>query len=138
MRTKVSNANASIRLTFHKIARSPTDSNQQTPAAKPPQVTYLTAYAGMPIDTPVGHPHIVDPESVDAEFLPKDLTVADVVVTTLFKFQPQALTTFLDLDRPRVHYIQGGRLSRLDICIKREGRMVTVSFEIALLVDVAI
>lgn len=133
--SKVSSASASIRLTFHETARSPTDSYQQTPAVKAPELTYLPDCADLPIDAPIGHPHLVDPESVSDRFVPQDLTVADVVVTTLFKYQPEALTAFLDLDRPKVHYIQAGRRSRLDICIKREGRVVTVSFEIALLIE---
>ena len=98
-----------------------------------PKLTYLGDYAQLPVDAPVGHPHLVDPASVDEEFLPEDLTIADLVVTILFKFQPEALTAFLDLDRPKVHYIEGGtRGCRLDFCIKRDKRVVTVSFRNAL------
>ncbi|CAD6580863.1 MAG: hypothetical protein ASARMPRED_000348 [Alectoria sarmentosa] len=111
-----------------------TDSCPQTPAAMEendpynPKLTYLGDYADLPIDAPVGHPHLVDPDSVDEEFTQEDLTVADLVVTILFKFMPEALTAFLDLNRPKVHYIQGGSSCRLDFCIKRNNRLVTIGF----------
>ncbi|CAD6577545.1 MAG: hypothetical protein ASARMPREDX12_008392 [Alectoria sarmentosa] len=93
-----------------------------------PKLTYLGDYAELPIDAPVGHPHLVDPDSVDEEFTQEDLTVADLVVTILFKFMPEALTAFLDLNRPKVHYIQGGSSRRLDFCIKRNNRLVIIGF----------
>lgn len=99
-----------------------------------PKLTYLSDYPKLPIDAPVGHPHLVDPGSVSEEFPQAELTIADLVVTVLFKYMPEALTAFLDLDRPEVHYIQGGGSTRLDFCIKRDKRVVTVSLDITLIV----
>lgn len=96
-----------------------------------PKLTYLGDYARLPINAPVGHPHLVDPDSVEEEYPTEDLTIADLVVTILFKFMPEALNAFLDLNRPKVHYIQGGtKGSRLDFCIKRNNRLVTVRLKI--------
>lgn len=97
-----------------------------------PKLKYLGDYPKLPIDAPVGHPHLVDPASVDEEYPQQSLTVADLVVTILFKFMPEALTAFLDLERPKVLYIQGGKKgTRLDFCIKRDKRVVTVSSDIS-------
>ena len=92
------------------------------------QATYLDVYPELPIDTPIGCPHIIDVDSMDHDFYDhQNMTIADAVVTILYKFMPSALTAFLDLDRPYFHYIQAGRPGvRLDFCIKRDGRMVIV------------
>ena len=66
-----------------------------------PKLKYLTDYAKLPSDAPVGHPHLVDPKSVPKEYPQDELTIADLVVTILFKFMPEALIAFLDLDRPQ-------------------------------------
>ena len=90
-------------------------------------VKYLDCYPKLPIDAPIGCPHIIDLDSMNPDsFGVQDMSIADVVVTILFKFTPCALTAFLDLNRPNFHYIQAGGTSRLDFCIKRDKRMVTV------------
>ena len=87
-------------------------------------VRYLDVYPKLPINTPVGHPHIIDLECLDHDFYNfQPITIADLVVTVLFKFTPGTLTAFLDLERPRFLYIQA---RSLDFCIKRIGRVVTV------------
>lgn len=102
--------NASLPLTSPKNALT-TDPYHPYPAAMEeddqynPKLTYLGDYAQLPIDAPVGHPHRVDPDSIKEDFTNEDLTTADLVFTILFKFMPEALTAFLDLDRPNVHYI---------------------------------
>lgn len=95
--------------------------------AKP--VKYLGVYPKLPIDAPIGYPHIIDLECLDHDYSDlQKLSIADLVVTVLFKYMPGALTAFLDLDRPKFHYILGGLKNHLDFCIKRDGRMVTVGF----------
>ena len=90
-------------------------------------IKYLDVYSKLPIDAPVGHPHIIDPKSLsEDDCYYKDATMADAVVTILFKVLPEALTAFLDLNRPYFHYIHSGSTGHLDFCIKREDRMVTV------------
>lgn len=92
-------------------------------------VRYLGDYAKLSIDAPIGYPHIIDLDCLDHEFFDQqNFTIADLVVTTLFKFMPGALSAFLDLDRPNFHYILGGQRNALDFCIKRDGRIVTVGF----------
>ena len=91
-------------------------------------VKYLNDYSKLPIDAPVGYPHIIDLDCLDHDFHDsQDITIPDLVVTILFKFMPGALTAFLDLTRPKFHYIQAGDGIRLDFCIKRDDRTVTVS-----------
>ena len=91
-------------------------------------IKYLGDCPNLPMDTPVGYPHIIDLDSLDHDgYEGQGISIADAVVTILFKFMPGALAAFLDLDRPDYHYIQAGRSSScLDFCIKRKGRMVTV------------
>lgn len=89
---------------------------------------YLDVYPKLPIDAPIGYPHILDLDSVDDYYCDRQvLSIADAVVTILFKFSPGTLTAFLDLDRPNFLFIQGGMSGvRLDFCIKRNGRTVEV------------
>ncbi len=91
-------------------------------------IKYLGDYPELPIDAPIGYPHILDLASMDEEFhAMQDISIADVVVTVLFKVMPAALTSFLDLDRPYFHYILSSYKNvYLAFCIKREGRTVTV------------
>ena len=91
-------------------------------------IKYLGVYPELPIDAPIGCPHIIDMDSMDDDFYDlQDMSIADAVATILYKFMPCALTAFLDLDRPDFHYIQAGSPGvRLDFCIKRDGRTVTV------------
>ena len=94
-------------------------------------IKYLDCYPNLPVDAPVGHPHIIDTDSIDHEFArSQNMTIADAVVTILFKYMPGALTAFLDLERPHFHYIQAGRVARLDFCIKRDRRAVTVGVRV--------
>ena len=97
---------------------------------KAKEIKYLGVYPELPIDAPIGCPHIIDVDSIDHDFYDtQDVGIADTVVTILYKFMPNALTAFLDLDAPNFHYIQAGSPgSRLDFCIKRDGRMVTVGY----------
>ena len=90
-------------------------------------VKYLDGYPKLPVDAPIGYPHIIDIECLDEDFYASQpITIADLVVTVLFKFMPGALTAFLDLHRRKFHYIQAGGQTRLDFCIKRNGRTVSV------------
>ena len=90
-------------------------------------VRYLDVYPKLPTNTPIGHPHIIDLECLDHD-LPgtQSITIADLVVTVLFKFTPGTLTSFLDLERPKFLYMEAGGPGRLEFCIKRDGRMVIV------------
>lgn len=92
------------------------------------QIKYLGVYLELPVDAPIGCPHIIDVDSMDHDsYGVQNMTIADAVVTILYKYMPCALTAFLDLDRPNFHYIQAGNPgTRLDFCIKRDERMVTV------------
>lgn len=88
---------------------------------------YLGDYPKLPVDVPTGYPHIIDLDCLDHDFFDQQkITIADLVVTILFKFMPGALNAFLDLERPYFHYIMGGQRTALDFCIKRDGRMVRV------------
>ena len=89
-------------------------------------IKYINSYPILPADAPFGHPHIIDLERLDVVFYVYPISIADLVVTILFKLKPEALTAFLDLNRPRFHYIQLGPADRSDFCIKRDGRIVTV------------
>lgn len=53
------------------------------------------------------------------------MTIADLVVTVLFKFRPEALEQFLDLKRPAVKFLRE-RKSYLDFCISRVEDLVEV------------
>ena len=101
-------------------------------------IRYLGDCPKLPADAPIGYPHIIDLDSLDHDgYEGQGISIADAVVTILFKFLPGALAAFLDLDRPDFHYIQAGRLSsHLDFCIKRKGRMVTVRPARIVLTDV--
>lgn len=109
-----------------------TESCKQNPAImeyddgmKP--VKNLDSYPKLPVDAPIGYPHIIDLECLEDDFYASQPTSdADLVVTILFKFMPGALTAFLDLNRPKFHYIQAGGQTRLDFCIKRDDRTVSV------------
>ena len=89
---------------------------------------YLDVYPKLPIDAPLGYPHIIDLDSLDWYYCDRQmLSISDAVVTILFQFSPGTLTALLDLDRPNFLFIQGGKLRvHLDFCIKRDGRMVEV------------
>ncbi len=84
-----------------------TDSCEQNPGimkfdceVKP--VKYLDGYPKLPVDAPVGYPHIIGIECLDEDFYASQpIGIADLVVTVLFKFMPGALTAFLDLNRPK-------------------------------------
>ena len=92
-------------------------------------VKYLNVYPELPIDAPIGCPHIVENEFRDHSCPDyQEMSIADAVVTILYRFMPGALTAFLNLDCPNFHYIQAGQTGggRLDFCIKRDGRTVTV------------
>lgn len=91
-------------------------------------VIYLDHFPKLPIDAPIGYPYI-DLGYLDQDFHNEQtIGIADLVVTVLFKFMQRAMTAFLDLDRPNVHYIQRGGTSRLDFCIKTDRRGVIVRF----------
>lgn len=90
-------------------------------------VKYLGGYSELPIDAPIGYPHVVDLDCLDHDFYySQPISIADLVVTILFKFTPNALTAFLNMDRPNFHYIRAGGPTSLDFCIKRDSRMVSV------------
>ncbi|KAL9074961.1 MAG: hypothetical protein Q9161_001891 [Pseudevernia consocians] len=92
-------------------------------------VKYLDGYPKLPIDAPFGCPHIIDLDCLDHDFYDSQpISIADLVVTILFKVMPQALTAFLNMHRPKFHYIQAGGSTRLDFCIKRDDRTVSVGF----------
>ena len=91
----------------------------------------LGDYPELPVDGPVGSPHIIDMATLDSDFIDYQMltqkpTVADAVATILFNSMPGTLTTFLDLIRPAFTYIQVGSLTCKDFCIKRTRRTVTV------------
>ena len=90
-------------------------------------IEYIDSYRDLPANVPFGHPHIIDLERLDRVFDDYPISIADLVVTILFKFKPGALRTFLDLKRPRFHYIHVGRITQSEFCIKRDGRTVTVN-----------
>lgn len=91
------------------------------------KLIYLDDCPKLPVGAPVGHPHLIDPRCVSEDFPQEDITVADIVVTILFKYRPEALHAFLDLSRPHVHFISGLWNSSVhNFCIKRDGRTVTV------------
>lgn len=89
---------------------------------------YLDVYPKLPIDAPIGYPHIIDLDSLDHDhYYGQELSIVDAVATRLFRFSPGILTAFLDLDRPKFLFIQGGKSEdSLDLCIKRDGRTVKV------------
>ena len=89
-------------------------------------IEYINSYPNLPANAPFGHPHIIDSERLDVVLYVYLISIADLVVTILFKLKPGALTAFLDLKRPNFHYIQAGSGDRSDFCIKRDGRIVTV------------
>lgn len=94
------------------------------------QSVYLGVYPELPVDAPIGCPHLIDVDSLDHK--PhglQNLRIADAVVTILYKVTPGALTAFLDLDRPYFHYIHASYPGVHDgFCIKRDGRFVKVSY----------
>lgn len=94
--------------------------------AKP--LKYLDVYPKLPVDAPIGYPHIIDLKSLDHDYYDaQNISIADAVATILFNFTPGTLTAFLDLDRPNFLFIQGGKPGVcLDFCIKRDGRTVEV------------
>ena len=92
-------------------------------------VKYLNVYPELRIDAPIGCPHIVEDNFRDHSCPDyQEMSIADAVVTILYRFMPGALTAFLNLDCPTFIYIQAGPTGggRLDFCIKRDGRTVTV------------
>ena len=63
-------------------------------------IKYLDVYPKLPVDAPIGHPHILDLDSLDEELNKvHSLSIADAVVTILFKAMPCPFTTFLDLNK---------------------------------------
>ena len=94
-----------------------------------PELVYLSDCPELKVDAPVGCPHLVDPSTISEEFTQKNLTIADLVATILFRYRPEALRAFLDLKRNHVRYLRREALSSsfLDFCIQRKGKVVTVS-----------
>jgi len=70
---------------------------------------------------------LVDLTSVSEDIPQQDMTILDLVVTILLKFNSQALDAFLDLDRSEVHFLSRRNMSSdLDFCIKRKDRTIKV------------
>lgn len=94
-------------------------------------IEYLSTCSQLPADAPVGHPHLIDIESVDADYpsYPQPgLCIADMVVTILYNYNPETLERFLDMSHDfkfHIHFKREGGL--LDFVIIRKGNTVTVS-----------
>ena len=91
-----------------------------------PQVVYLDSFPQLPANAPLGHPHILDLNSLSEDFPQEEATIPDIVVTILFKYKPEALKAFLDLNRAHVHFLLR-ESANLDFCILRNGKTVKVT-----------
>ena len=90
---------------------------------------YLNDYPELPADAPIDHPHIIDTDLNEGVFKYELHNVPDTVVTILYKLRPEALTSFLNMDRPYFHYIHA--LENEDLfCIQRNSRQVTVRYSV--------
>ena len=91
---------------------------------------YLAVHDDLPIDRPIGYPHVIgnkviyeDSEEID------NLRAADGAVTLLYRYDPQALDAFLDLSKKAfVFWRKEPRGSATHhVLIMRRGKTVTVS-----------
>ena len=85
---------------------------------------YRDDCAALPVDAPIGHPHLIDLRCLTRyEDPPRDITIADLIVTVL-SWRPAALRGFLNLKRRRVVYLH--ETNGFGFCILRHRRRVKV------------
>ena len=90
-----------------------------------PNLVVLHSYPRLPARAPIGFPHLVDLTSLSDDYPPSTMTIADLVVSILYNYRPEALTAFLDLERQYVHFVRRSPTAQ-DFCIARSGKIVKV------------
>ena len=90
----------------------------------PPREGYIDDFDMLSTCAPLGHPHILNVDSMEA-FPEVGTTIADVVATVLYNYNIETLKGFLDLKRSGVRFLRR-KEDDLDFCISRKGRIVKV------------
>ena len=94
------------------------------------KLRYLDSCSTLPAGRPVDFPHLIDTQPVFNELTnPTNLRLCDGVATTLFKYDPDLLSRFLDLSISEVFFLREEHKTSLgDLVIWRKDRTVIVSW----------
>lgn len=98
------------------------------------ELKYLNIVSLLPAEAPLGHPHLLDLDSIDTEEFQPDLRIADMVVTVCYNHKPSTLDHFLDHSRDfMLRRCQVPYQGLDDFCIVRKEDFITVSEHPAIL-----
>lgn len=90
-----------------------------------PALEYLHHYAALPANRPVGYPHLINTDKYTEYIQLQNLRIADAVVTVLYKWEPEALATFLDDDLEDIRFqVQDHRQDPHKFYVQRQGKRV--------------
>lgn len=91
-------------------------------------IKYLDVIPELPASTPLGCPHIIDLASLNSGTIPKDLRMADVVVTILYNHSLETLRLFLNPSEQNFQFCRVSEGNEQDFVIQKlaNGRKVRV------------
>ncbi|KAK4696310.1 hypothetical protein P7C71_g1587, partial [Lecanoromycetidae sp. Uapishka_2] len=106
------------------MRKKPKKTNDQSDAGEGPSIKFLSKRASKLTSAAHkrGHPRIVDISTFSEETDKQNLTMADVVATSLWKYKPEALQAFLDVGiYPTFRFVVRDATSEVgDFAIERE------------------
>lgn len=71
-----------------------------------PGLIYLNDHPDLLAKAPCGFPHLLDIARVDETIPHIEFSIVDIAVTVLYKYRPQSLKAFLDLDCAEIHFLR--------------------------------
>ncbi|KAI9729178.1 MAG: hypothetical protein M1834_007085 [Cirrosporium novae-zelandiae] len=88
---------------------------------------YLDTCKELPVDAPVGHPHLIDCTHFNERVQRANLRLADAVATVLYNWRPEALCMFFDFTQPSFEWMRKEEDDTvMHTMILRKGRKVLV------------